>query len=214
MSRPRLPTRRSADRAERVTIGVIMATASDLHLELIHKMSEHSVWNVWKAIEAQHQQQDASLRHEAWMQLFAIRKEPNETYVDFYQQDEAARSKIDHVTPSDLTPAKCSEELDFISGLAVDDPMHRQLISQKDVALADAYSSFLCTDRGEPIKTESAHVALGSNCSLCRSLDHIVEKCPHRDAITSLVARRNGGGDGKSKKGKGRNNGPGSVHRN
>jgi len=56
-------------------------------------MSEDSVWNVWKAIEAQHQQHDASLRHEAWTQLF-----------DY-------RSKTDRVTPSDFTPAKRSEEL-------------------------------------------------------------------------------------------------------
>ena len=49
------------NKSERVAMGVIMATASDLHLELVHKMSEEPVWVLWKAIEAQHQQHDASL---------------------------------------------------------------------------------------------------------------------------------------------------------
>ena len=60
---------RAWQKSERVALGVIMATTSDLHLELVHRMCEEPVWKVWKAIEAQYQQHDASLRHEAWMQL-------------------------------------------------------------------------------------------------------------------------------------------------
>ena len=163
------------DKSERVAMGVIMATASDLHLEVVHKMSEEPVWKVWKAIEAQHQQHDASLRHEAWMQLFVIQKKPSETYVDLYRRVEAARVKIDRVTPSDLTAAQRSEELGLftiINALNIEDLLRRQLISQKDVSLADAYSTFLRTDRGEAIRSEaieSAHAALGGGgkCYLC-----------------------------------------------
>jgi len=77
--------RKAWDKSERIAMGIIMATASDLHLELFHRMSKEPVWDVWKAIEGQHQQQDVSLRHEAWMQMFAICKKPTETYVDYYQ---------------------------------------------------------------------------------------------------------------------------------
>jgi hypothetical protein len=210
--------RKAWDKSERVAMGVIMATASDLHLELIYRMSEEPAWKVWKAIEAEH---DVSLRHEAWMQLFATRKKPTETYVDFYRRVEAARSKIDRVTPAHFTPAQRSEELrlfTIINGLDVDDPLRRQLILQKDVALGDAYSSFLHADRGEAIKTEaieSAHAALGRNCFLCRSTDHFAKDCPHRDAIASLVARRNGSSDGRRRRGRRRGNGSGgNTHAN
>ena len=74
-------------------MGVIMATASNLRLELVHRMCEEPVWKVCKAIEAQHQPHDASLHHEAWMQLFAIRKKPMETYVDPYRRVEVPWGK-------------------------------------------------------------------------------------------------------------------------
>jgi hypothetical protein len=196
------------NKSERVAQGVIMATASDLHLELIHRRSEGPVWKMWTEIEAQHQQHDASLRHEAWMQLFAIRRKPSEPYIDLYRRVEAARAKIDRVTPADLTTAQRSEELGLftiINALDIDDPLRRQLISQKDITLADAYSSFMRTDRGDALKTEaieSAHAALGS-CFLCQSPEHFARDCPHREAIKNLVTNRNNG------RGRGRGRGRG-----
>ena len=71
------------NKSKHMAMGVIMVTASNLHLKLVHKMGEEPVWELWKAIEAQHQQHDASLWHEAWMQLFAIWKRPDEGYVDY-----------------------------------------------------------------------------------------------------------------------------------
>jgi len=65
---------------------VIMGTATDLHYKLLSKHEPRDVWPLWKAIEAQHVSQDASLRHEAWMQLFGIRKRPEETYLDLYRR--------------------------------------------------------------------------------------------------------------------------------
>jgi len=76
---------KSWEKSERVAQGVIMATASDLHLELIHKLREGSIWKMWSEIKSQHEQHDASLRHKVWMQLFAIRKKPAETYMDLYR---------------------------------------------------------------------------------------------------------------------------------
>jgi hypothetical protein len=77
--------RKAWDKSERVAQGVAMATASDLHLELIHKLKEGSVWKLWSEIKVQHEQHDASLQHEAWMQLFVIHKKPGESYLDLYR---------------------------------------------------------------------------------------------------------------------------------
>jgi len=201
------------DKLECIAMGIIMATASDLHLELIHRMSEEPVWDVWKAIKGQHQQQDASLCHEAWMQMFAICKKPTEAYVNYYQQAKAAHLKVGHITPRDLTPAQCDKELGLftiINSLDIDDPLHHQLILQKDVALGDAYLLFLHTDRGKAIKTEVmelAHVALSSKCFLCQSPDHFAKDCPHRNMIASLVTRCN---DSRGRRGRGHSNGFGS----
>ena len=117
-----------------VAMGVIMVMASNLHLELVHKMGKEPIWMLWKAIEAQHWQRNASLWHEAWMQLFTIQKRPNKGYVNYYQQTEAIHQKIDHVTPPDLTAAQHSEELGLftiINGFKSDDPLHCQLISKR-----------------------------------------------------------------------------------
>jgi len=80
--------------------------------------------------------------------------------------------------------------------------------------LANAYSTFLCVDRGEAIKTkaiESANAALGHNCFLCQSLEHFAKDCPHHRAITSLVTKHNA--EYKSRKGRGCNSGSGGLPR-
>jgi len=76
--------RKSWEKSEHVAQGIIMATASDLHLELIHKLREGSIWKMWSEIKSQHEQHDASLWHKVWMQLFMICKKPAETYMDLY----------------------------------------------------------------------------------------------------------------------------------
>jgi len=106
-----------------------------------------------------------------WMQLFAIRKKPAETYVDFYRRVEAARSKIDRVTPPDLTSAQRSEELGLftvINGLDVDDPLRRQFV----------IPAHQTGDRGETIKTETIESA--KNSFLCRYSDHFTRNCRPR----------------------------------
>jgi len=86
-------------RAERHAMGVIMGTASDLHYEILTRYEHGRVWPLWKAIETQHVSHDASLRHEAWMQLFGIRQRPGESYLDLYRRVDDARSRIDRITP-------------------------------------------------------------------------------------------------------------------
>jgi hypothetical protein len=67
-------------RSEHTVCGVIMATAGELHGELI-LWKKGKPYDMWEAVEAQHLQQDASLHHDAWMQLLALCKKVDETYV-------------------------------------------------------------------------------------------------------------------------------------
>jgi hypothetical protein len=180
------------NRSERIAMGVVMGTAYDQHLELILKHEEGSVWALWKAIETHHVQRDASLRHEAWMQLLSIRKKPDEKYVDLYYRVDNARSKVDRVTPASLTPEERADELALfiiLNALSVDNPLRRQLVSQKDVTLTDAYSAFLCTDR-DAVTIESASAAYVPRCLRCDRTGHFADACPHLEAIKQLINQR------------------------
>jgi hypothetical protein len=63
------------------------------HGDLVDKHEGGSVLELWKEIEGHHVQKDASLRHEAWSLLFALRKRPDDTYVDYFRRDEERASK-------------------------------------------------------------------------------------------------------------------------
>jgi hypothetical protein len=203
------------NRSERIAMGLVMGTANDQHLELIHKHEEGSVWALWKAIEAHHVQRDASLRHEAWMQLFSIRKSTDEKYIDLHSRVDNARSKIDRVTPSTLAAEERADELalfTILNALPVDDPLRRQLVSQRGVSLADAYSAFLRTDR-DIATIESASAAYVLRCHRCDQPGHFADACPHLEAIKQLISQRSGGGNSSGNgnyssgrhRGKGRN---------
>lgn len=136
------------NQSEQIARGVIMITAVDLHLELVHKYEDGSAWELWKAIEACHVQQDAFLYHQAWVHLFSLRKRPDERYMDYYRRVDDARSQIDRVKPPSLTPEQLLDELllfTLLTGLPSDDPL-RPLISQANVNLDDLYAAFLRTD--------------------------------------------------------------------
>ena len=155
------------------------------------------------------------------MQLFSIHKKEDESYIDLYQRAKSANAKINRVTPRALTAEQRSEELTLftiLNALPADDRLRNQLISQKDVSLSDAFHSFLRTDKDTALKgatKELAHAAFGRNCFLCKSPNHFEKDCPHRDAITNLISRRNGGGDGRGRRGRGRGNGhSGNGHAN
>jgi hypothetical protein len=147
-------------------MGVIMGTATDLHYELLSKHKHGGVWPLWKAIEAQQVSHDASLRHKAWMQLFGIRKRAGETYLDLYRRVDNARSRIDRITPAGQSTEDRSNETVLLTLLHADDPLRRQLVSQKVVTLDDAYSAFLRTDRDTAVvsEIESASAAFFPRC--------------------------------------------------
>jgi len=90
-------------KAERSASAVLMATACGRHAELVQKHRKQP-YKLWKAIEAQNRQQDASLRHKAWIQFLAVHKKADETFVDYYRQAEAAKAKITRITPKSQTP--------------------------------------------------------------------------------------------------------------
>jgi hypothetical protein len=185
-----------------IACGVIMATARELHAELILQ-NKGKPYDMWKAIEAQHLQQDASLRHDAWMQLLALRKKVDETYIDFFRRVEGAYARVHHITPKDQTSEQRGQELTLftvLSGLPHDDSLRRSLTAQRSLTLNDTFSAFLP-------HAESANAASGgSRCFLCNSPEHLARDCHHREAINQLVARQNGNNTGNN----GRGNGNGS----
>jgi hypothetical protein len=180
-----------------------MATAGELHAEVILR-NKGKPYDIWKAIEAQHLQRDASLRHEAWMQLLALRKKVDETYVDFYRRVESAYARVHRITPKDQTAEQRGQELTLFtvrSGLLHDGPLRRSLTAQRSLTLDDAFSAFLRTDAGDQAHAESANAASsGGRCVLCNSPEHLARDCHHREAINQLVARRNGNYTGSDRR--------------
>ena len=65
-----------------------------------------AAWRLWRAIEDLYMVQGASLRYEAWMVLFAVRKTPTESYCDMYRRIENARNKIVRVNWKKLRGSK------------------------------------------------------------------------------------------------------------
>ena len=139
------------------------------HLEFERKHEGGSVWDLWKAIEALHVQKDASLRHEAWMHLFGHRKRPDESYIDYFRRGDSISSRIERITPTTLSSSQLISELlrfAHISGLPSDDPLRRQLVSQRNVTLDDVYAAFQHTDTDAKAATEveSANAAFILRC--------------------------------------------------
>ena len=222
--RPAPPTDRTSKegldwkKSSRVACGVLMATAGELHAETV---LEHKgrPYEMWKAVEAQHLLRDASLRHEAWMQFLAMRKKVDETYVDYYRRVDAAYAKVKRITPKNQTAEQRGQELtlfQLLSGLPHDDSLRRSLTAQRDVNLEDTFAAFMRTDAGDHARTESANAAASGSrgCFLCDSSDHFARDCPHREAITQLVVRRNGNNNGNGRGRRGRGNGNGNGNSN
>ena len=140
--------------SERVTRGIIVSTAVDLHLELVHKHRQGNPWILRQAIEAKHVKQDASFRHGAWMSFLGIRHGLDEPYVDFLNRITDARAQIDRVTPPGLSFDERMDELllfTALCGMRTDDPLRRQLVAQKNICLDDVMACFLRTDQDASI---------------------------------------------------------------
>ena len=94
-----------------MALGITAGIGIDIHLELLHKFEEGSVWELWCAIESQHVQQDASLRHVTWMGLLGLRKEADESYSKYLRRLSEGRDKVDRVTPQGRTAEQRMGEL-------------------------------------------------------------------------------------------------------
>lgn len=152
------------------------------------------MWDLWKFIEAHHVQKDASLRLEARMHLFSHRKGPDETHVDYFRRGDSIGGRIEHVTPTNLFGLQLiSELLRFtqISGLPSDDPLRRQLISQRNITYDDVYATFLHTDTDAKTATEaeSVNAAFIVRCYRCLQVGHIKKGCPHSGAIDRVISQ-------------------------
>ena len=187
--------------SEEVAMGVIVATASGMHLKLVDRYEEGPLWC---AIERSHLSTDASLRREAWVDLFNVRKQHDEGYTD-YRRGEAHNSKIDRVTPT-LTREEMWEErlmTQLLYGLPTDDPLRRQFITQSSLAVADMWAAFLRTDRDAPATAaiKSANAAFAGASHRREQRGHLAKDCPFVEYIRRAVnARLNA----SKKKGKGR----------
>jgi hypothetical protein len=134
-----------------------MATAGEIHTEIILR-NKGKPYDIWKAIEGQHLQQDASLHHKAWMQLLALHKKVNEAYIDFYHCVKSSYTRVHHITPKNQMAEECGQELTLftiLSGLLHNDSLCRSLIVQRSLTLGDAFSAFLHTDAGDQACYES-----------------------------------------------------------
>jgi transposase InsO family protein len=191
----------SWEKSKQVAMGVLMATANGLHYKLVCRHEEDRAWVLWSAIEAYHVQQDACLRHEAWMLLFSIRKAPEESYIDLYHRVEDARDKIACVTPTTLTRQQQYDEIALfttINALPADDCLHTQLVTQKDISLRDTYLAFLRTDRNAAATAaiESANAAFAGQCHKCEQPGHLAKDCPFAEQFRQVVARQANGNRG------------------
>lgn len=185
-------------KSEQVASGLIIGTAADLHFEICHAHERSPAWDLWVAIENCHIVQDASLRYDAWMGLFAVRKAPGETYCDMYRRIETARSKIVRVTPPTLTITERFDEIALFTGLNAmppDDPLRSQLTSQGNLTLKELYLTFLRTDRNiaSAVAIESANAAYVLLCHCCDEPGHLAKDCPYINQFRQLVTRMKSG---------------------
>ena len=77
-------------------------------------------------------------------------------------------------------------------GMRGEDPLRRQLISQRDISFPEVERAFLRIDQGRKVSAavESANLAAVGCYYICRLVGHMAMDCPHTAAIDRLVSDR------------------------
>ena len=88
-----------------------MAMACDLHFELVYKHAGKTLWELWKAIEAKHVKQGASIRYAPWVGHLGLCQGLDEPDIDYMARSEDGRNKIDCVMPANLSFDRRMDEL-------------------------------------------------------------------------------------------------------
>ena len=200
------------NRSEQMAYDLIVATAGDLHVELMLR-HRGKPYKIWKAIKEYHKQFDALLRREALMEALAIRKKPDETYTDFYHRAMDLHYKVQRLTPKNQTAEERGQELTLcalLNALPKDNYLRRTFTAADDLSLDDVISVFCRVDADERIRSvDAASRRTSSRCHMCNLPGHAKHDCPHRDAIIQLVdernkntTRTNGGNNGRRHRGR------------
>lgn len=159
------------NRSQWMVYYLIAATAGDFHAEL---MLRHwgKPYEIWKEIKEHHKRYDAFLRRQAWLELLAIRKKPNETHTDLFRRVENLFSKIKRLTPKNQTDKERMDEINIcaiLNGLRKDDYVRKTLAAQDDLSLDDIRSAFGRADAEERI--QSMYAAVCRTSSWCSMFD-------------------------------------------
>jgi transposase InsO family protein len=181
--------------SEGIAMGLVAGTAYDLHADLISEHEGGRVLDLWKAIEGQHVQNDASLRHQAWNLLFAHQMRPDDDHIQYWRRGADIKARIDRITPASLTGRQVIEEIWLfaqVSGLRPDDPLRHHYISHPIPSANEVYAAFhrTATDKKTKEQIETANAAYSPICFRCLQPGHIAKACPHAEALDKLVSQR------------------------
>src|SRR5882757_2254197 len=127
--------------------------------------------------------------------------------MDFFNRISDARDHIDRVIPPGLSIGQRMDKLllfTALCGMRANDPLRRQLVSQKNICLDNVMASFLRTDQDASITAtlKAANAATALRCFICRLLGHMAKDRrtrPHADAINNLVTQRAGNSSNSTK---------------
>ena len=88
--------------SEGIAMDIVSGTTYDLHADLVAAHEGGSVLSLWKAIEAQHTNNDSSLRHQAWSLLFGHQMTPDDDLLEYWRRGANVKAHIDCITPRTL----------------------------------------------------------------------------------------------------------------
>ena len=154
----------------------MIRTAADLLFELCQAHEVGRAWDLWCSIRDSHVLQVASPRSESWVLLFAVHKQPDESYCDLFRRIEATGNRIVRATPPKFSVQQQIDETSLFVAMKTlpPDDLHRQLVSQRGMSFMDAYLAFLRTyrDTASASAVESANAVFAARCHRCEEPGH------------------------------------------